>query len=125
MSQDDVGRIIKELDDMPPLHIDDITKNYIGFDVNWITRYSSASKYKDDLITVSLTIGLKHTPMPILISCTVKLSDYRQFSILKSGAKVRVVGKIDKFDHYYINLSDVKLFFLNRTVAGKRSASRL
>ena len=44
MSQEDVGRIMKELDDMPPLHIDDITKNYLGFDVNWLTRYSSASK---------------------------------------------------------------------------------
>jgi hypothetical protein len=100
MSQEDVGRIMKELDDMPPLHIDDITKNYLGFDVNWLTRYSSASKDKDDLINVCLTIDLRHTVRPILIYCTVKLSDYRQFSILKSGAKVRVVGKIDKFDHY-------------------------
>lgn len=112
MSQEDVDRIMKELDDTPPLHIDDITKNYVGFDVNWLTIYSSASKNNgNDLINVRLTIDLKHTLRPIIISCIVKLSEYRQFSILKSGAKVRIIGKIDKFDHYSINLSDVKLFF--------------
>jgi len=113
MPQDDVLKIIEELEEMPPLHLDDVTKNYVGINVDWLTEYSSASKITkdDDLIDVSLYL-ISKSFRPICVRCEVNLSDYKQFSILKRNAKIRVVGKIAKFRPYYIELSNVKLFFL-------------
>jgi len=110
MPQDDLIRIIKELKEMPPLHLDDVTKNYIGINVDWLTEYWSAYKKDDDLIRVSLEL-ISESFRPIEVRCEVKLSDYKQFSILKRNAKIRVIGKIAKFEPYYIELSNVKLFF--------------
>jgi hypothetical protein len=110
MAQEDVYRIIQELEGMPPLHIDDVTKNYIGLNVDWLTEYNSAYKKGGDLIRVFLTL-ITESNRPINVRCEVKLSEYKQFSILKRNAKVRVIGKIASFDSYDIELSNIKLFF--------------
>jgi len=121
MPQEDVYKITRELEEMPPLHLDDITKNYIGLNVDWLTEYSSAYKKDNDLIRVHLRLITKlFQPIfvrlifvrPIFVWCEVKLSDYKQFSILKRNAKIRVIGKIIKFEPYSIELSDVNLFFV-------------
>lgn len=112
MSEEEAYRITKELNEMPPLHLDDITKNYTGINVDWLTEYYSASKKDNDLINVSLYIPQKSWPL-INVRCMVNLSEYKQFSILKRKAKIRIMGKIAKFETYIIELSDVKLFFPN------------
>jgi hypothetical protein len=111
ITQEDARRITRELDEMPPLHIDDVTKNYIGFNVDWITEYFSAHKIKDDLIGVRVFIEASGTVRPIVIHFQVYLSEYKQFSILKSGDKIRVTGQIVKFEPYIIELSNVRVFF--------------
>lgn len=108
--QEDVYRILQELEEMPPLHLEDVIQNYIGLSVNWLTEYGSAYKKDDDLIRVLLTLTTKSF-RPINVSCEVKLSEYKQFSILKRKAKVRVMGNISKFEPYSFELSNVKLFF--------------
>ena len=59
ISQQDVYKIMQELEAMPPLHLDDVTKNYIGLNVDWLTKYSFANKKDDDLIRVSLNLITK------------------------------------------------------------------
>jgi hypothetical protein len=110
MAQEDVYGIIQELERMPPLHLYDVTKKYIGLNVDWLTEYASAHKKDEDLIRVFLYLITKSF-RPIYVFCEVNLSEYNQFSILKRNAKVRVIGKISHFDCYYIELSKVKLFF--------------
>ena len=110
MVQEDVYGIIQELERMPPLHLYDVTKKYIGLNVDWLTEYASAYKKDEDLIRVFLYLITKSF-RPIYVFCEVNLSEYNQFSILKRNAKVRVIGKIAHFDCYYIELSNVKLFF--------------
>ena len=111
--QEDVYRIMKELEKMPPLHVDDMRRNYVGLKVDWLTEYFSAYEKDDDLIRVNLTLLTKST-RPINVNCEVKLSEYKKFSILKRGAKVRVVGEIAKFESYSFDLSKVMLFFHKR-----------
>ncbi|MEE9591685.1 MAG: hypothetical protein V3W26_04150 [Thermodesulfobacteriota bacterium] len=108
--QEDVCRIVEELEETPPLHSDDARKNYVGLNVDWLTEYYSANKKNDDLIRVSLTV-VTESFRPISVHCEVNLSDYKQFSILKREAKIRVVGKIVKFESYFFELSDVRLYF--------------
>lgn len=110
--QDDIERVVQEVEDMPPLHLDDVRKNYIGLYVDWMTEYCSAYKKDDDIIRVSLT-AITTCFRPINVNCEVSLSEYKQFSILKRKAKVRIVGTISKFDSYSFELSNVKLFFHN------------
>jgi hypothetical protein len=110
ISQDEVYRIVKELQEMPPLHLDDVRKNYVGLKVDWLTEYSSAQKKNDDFIQVILTLATKST-LRLGVVCEVKLSEYKQFSILKRGAKIRVVGEIAKFKSNYFEISNVRLFF--------------
>lgn len=113
MSQEDARRITKELNEMPPLHINDVAKNYTGFNIDWMTEYSTASIRKDDLIGVTVLMEAIGTIRPIVIHFEVNLSEYKQFSILKSGAKIRVTGQIVKFEPYIIELSNVVIFFEN------------
>ena len=111
MSQEDVYRIIQELKEMPPLHIEDITKNYVGLNVDLLTEYFSAYQKDADLIRVQLFL-IGNSFNPVTVWCEVNLSEYKQFSILKKNAKIRVIGKIAKIDLYSVSLSNVKLFFL-------------
>lgn len=108
--QDEVCRIVQELREMPPLQHDDLRKNYVGLKVDWLTEYFSAYKRNDDLIRVNLTLITKSS-RDIDIVCEVKLSEYKQFSILKRGAKIRVVGEIAKFESSSFEISNVRLFF--------------
>lgn len=108
--QDDIYRIVQEVEDMPPLHFDDVRKNYIGLNVDWLTEYHSAYKKSDDLIRVDLT-AITKSFRPINVYCEVSLSEYKQFSILKRKARVRITGTISKFDSHSFWLSNVKLYF--------------
>jgi hypothetical protein len=114
MPQKDVFRIIKDLEEMPPLLVDDVTKTYIGLTVDWLTEYLSASKINDSLIEVRLLLILQERLIwPTNVMCEVDLSKYKQFSILKKGAKIRVNGTIVRFAMGYVKLSNVKLYILN------------
>ena len=108
--QDEVYRIVKEIEEMPPLHVHDVRKNYIGLKVDWLTEYGLAHKRNDDFIQVILTLATKST-LRLGVVCEVKLSEYKQFSILKRGAKIRVVGEIAKFESDFFEISNVRLFF--------------
>lgn len=110
--QDDISRIVLEVENMPPLQLDDVRKNYIGLYVDWMTKYSYAYKKNGDIIRVSLT-AITTCFHPINVNCEVSLPEYRQFSILKRNAKVRIIGTISKFDNYSFELSNVTLFFHN------------
>jgi hypothetical protein len=98
------------MEKMPPLHLDEVRKKYVGLNVDWFAEYSSAYKLNDDLIRVALT-AITKSFRPISVWCEVRLSEYKQFSILKKKTKVRVIGTILKFGDYYFELSNVKLFF--------------
>jgi hypothetical protein len=108
--QDKVYQIIQELQLIPPLHVDDIKKHYVGLKVDWLTEYYSAYKKNDDWIRVNLTL-ITESSRPIDVNCEVKLSEYKQFAILKRGSKVRVTGEIAKFESYSFEMSNVRLFF--------------
>lgn len=108
--QEDIYRIMKEVEEMPPLHLEDVRNNYVGLNVDWLTEYNSAYKRNDDLINVSLIAKTKSF-RPIFVHCEVRLSGYKQFSILKKEAKVRIIGTISKFDSYSFELSNVQLYF--------------
>lgn len=110
IAQEDVLKIMLEFESLPPLQLDDIRTHYRGLNVDWMTEYSSAYKKEDDIIRVSLDLITKSF-RPITVWCEVKLSEYKQFSILKRKAKIRVIGKIIEFEPYHIELSVVNLVF--------------
>jgi hypothetical protein len=110
IAQEEVFKIIQDFESLPPLQLDDIRRHYRGLNVDWMTEYSSVYKKDDDVIRVSLHLITKSF-RPISVHCEVKLSEYKQFSILKRKAKIRVTGKVIEFRPYSIELSDVKLVF--------------
>ncbi len=110
MPQNDVLRLINYLEALPPLLVADLTKHYIGLTVDWLTEYSSARKRTDSLIRVCLFL-ITDSYRPIQVWCEVDLLEYKRFSILKSKAKIRVTGNIVGFHPYYVELSNVRLYF--------------
>ncbi len=110
IAQEEVFKIMQDFESLPPLQLDDIRSHYRGLNVDWMSEYSSANKKDDDLIRVSLDLITKSF-RPISVYCEVKLSEYKQFSILKRKAKIRVIGEVINFEPYHIELSNVKLIF--------------
>jgi len=110
IAQEEVYKIMQEFESLPPLQLDDVKSHYRGLNVDWMTEYLSAYKKDDDLIRVSLELITKSF-RPIFVHCEVNLSEYKQFSILKKKAKIRVIGEIIAFETYSIELSNVKLAF--------------
>ena len=106
----EVYNIMKKIDQLPPLQIEEFCKNYIGLKVNWITEYNSADKQGDDKIRVRLHL-ISKSFRPISVCCEVNLSEHKKFTILNKKAKVRVNGEITIFEEYNIELSNVTLSF--------------
>jgi hypothetical protein len=94
------------------LLINDFRKNYIGLTANWCTKYVSARKVDDSSIRVMLELL---TPLrllrPVHIWCVVDLSEYKQFSVLKRRARIRITGNIAELEWDSITLSNVTLYF--------------
>jgi len=108
--QNQVYRIIKEIEEMPPLQLDSIRKHYIGLNVDWLTEYYSAYKAENGLIKVYLTL-ITESFRPINVNCEVNFSEYKQFSIVKRGTKIKIIGEISKFEDYSFWIKNAKLFF--------------
>jgi len=115
ISQFDVPKIMKSLDDIPPLQLEENLKKFTGLNINWTATYSSAYKKEDDSARIRLDLDVKSF-RPITLWCEVKLSDYKKLKILKKNTKIRIIGEITKFENYHIKLSNVKLIFLDQVI---------
>ncbi|MEE9167464.1 MAG: hypothetical protein V3U24_08425 [Candidatus Neomarinimicrobiota bacterium] len=99
------GRILEVLENTPPLQHQDIIKHYIGMPVDWDVAFFSARKQKDGMIRLTLS----HPEIGGIISCSVRLSEYKEIAVMKKGAKLRVTGTIADISDPCFDLSDVKL----------------
>ena len=99
--------IRRAIDDAPPLQREDITRHYIGLNIQWETSLAAADKKKADEVRVRLSI----TGAMGFVWCTVKLSEYRELAILKSGTPITISGRIRDIDAISVDLEDARLFF--------------
>lgn len=100
--------ILTTVERTPPLQKNEVTKNYLGLNVQWETKLWNAEKKTDDLVKLTLDFGPNDLH---LVHCSVKLSDYRELGILPKGAPITVLGHIKEIENKSATLEDVQLFF--------------
>jgi hypothetical protein len=74
----------------------------------------ASKKEGSDIVHLSLAPGLEGEKSLSAIYCEVSLNDYRELGILPEGARIRIQGEIKKADRYEVELTNVKLFFLEK-----------
>ncbi len=103
LSPEQILKIIKET---PPFQREDVIKHHIGIAVDWDVTFFSAKKENDDMVRVVLS----DPKIAGIISCSIKLSEYREIALIKEGTKLRVTGTIAGIDDPCFTLSDVNLY---------------
>ena len=97
ISQFDVPKIMKSLDDIPPLQLEENLKKFTGLNINWTATYSSAYKKEGDHARIRFDLDVKSF-RPVTLWCEVKLSDYKKLKLLKKNAKIRIIAQDAKFN---------------------------
>jgi hypothetical protein len=92
----------------PPLHQEDVAKNYVGLYVQWDTKLWNAEKEDKDSVRLALHFGLGSAHV---VFCRVRLSDYKELGILPKHAPITVIGRIQKAALGSATLEDVQLLF--------------
>lgn len=114
MSEPTPMQIYEEIDKVPPLQRQDVARRYIGIKVDWELIFSSASLIEKDQAVILFDSAPANKVNLMSVRCLVKLSDYQELSIMKSGKKVRVTGTISGIGLLlFVELKDVKLTYLN------------
>jgi hypothetical protein len=113
MSEPTPMQIYEEINKVPPLQGKDVARHYEGIKVDWELIFSSASQKENGFVLVLFEIS-PNRPGPINVGCAVKLSDYKELSIIRPGKKVRVTGAISHIEPgLFIQLKDVQLTYIN------------
>lgn len=109
-----VSKIRESIQKSPPLQRAEVRNSFKGIKVIWDGYLESADKKYNNIVSIYLSPddpNLKSGLM--LICCEVSLKDYRELGILPEGTKIRVQGEIAAADILKIELTNVKLYFLN------------
>jgi len=107
------SQITEAIEKAPPLQRDDVKNNYKGIKVTWDSYLKSATKINNNTISLLLATSLKGDLRLFIIRCEVPLNEYRELGILPAESKIRIQGEIAKVDAFVIDLTKVKLFFLD------------
>lgn len=102
-----VADMTAALERAPPLQRDEVAKHYEGIAVQWDAQLFSAAKDGEDEVRLTLDFGPGDSN---LVSCRVRLSEYRELGVLPKGAPISVIGKIQKVAPRIATLEDVQLF---------------
>ena len=100
--------ILKELRKIPPLQLQERTKQYLGIRVKGFGTFSSIDKLKEGLVGITL-----HPKNSVGFIRTVFHRDqYPRIGLVEHGTEVEIEGKIiDIENRYGIYLSEPKLKF--------------
>jgi hypothetical protein len=101
----------KSIEDAPPLQRDAVARRYIGLKVEWDTEFAGADE-REGVVRLYLVTHKTRIGTPIFVWCNVKLDDYRELSIIRENANIRISGTIETAKAGSISLSDARLTFL-------------
>lgn len=90
-----------------------VQEQYKGLYVEWDAYLQSARKEKNgDIVRLSLKPAKATEPGWLLdIGCKVSITDYKELSILKAGAPLRVSGRMAEVGEWNVELTDARLTF--------------
>lgn len=109
MSEPTPIQISEEISKAPPLQQADIARRYEGIKVDWELIFIHAEEKGNDNVLVLLAPG--DSAYICWVRLGVKLSRYKELSIMDKGKKIRVEGTIYNADPLYVTLQGVKLTY--------------
>jgi len=94
--------IFAEIEAQPPLMRQQAARAYCGIESDWLLTFANAKEGRPG--EAHLYFNVEPHAIMKMVSGTVSLRKYPQLRQLQVGAPVRVRGKIQKVDPFFINL---------------------
>ena len=115
--------IFKDIEAQPPLMRPKVARAYRGVEGNWPLTFANAQEGRSG--EARLYFNVEPRAIMKMVSGSVSLRKYPQLRRLEVGASVRVRGRIQKVDTFFIELEIRDLVFAKVAVAAHCSPRRL
>ena len=109
--------IFKEIEAQPPLMRPQVARAYRGMEGNWPLTFANAQEGRSG--EARLYFNVEPHAIMKMVSGSVSLRKYPQLRRLEVGAAVRVRGRIQKVDTFFIELDIQNLVFTKSAVAAR------